>query len=435
VEKLIGGFFMKKVLRVGVLLFMVCIVGHVFAGGSSQTKRTELTFIEYSYSALRTEAFKAFIAQYESLHPNIKVNLISPPYEQAQTRILMDLQAGNPLDVIECGGTELLASVPNGWLVDLTPYYAKWEDAKTLLSSVRDAANFYFGKPYHIPLNMMGAAKNLFIRTDVVAKAGITKDPASMQELYELCVRITNTAANQYGYAFRGKGLPVNHYVPWTLHEVPNIDPDNWHFLKNGASVYSSPEFLAALKRYIDLYRKAAPADSVNWGFNEQLNGFVSGVTPYLMQDPDAVPSIAEYLTPEQFKVIPAPLGNAKTLLSSGVMAGLALSSSSKNKDEAWEFMAWLSAPTQNAEYAKASGFLPIYPEIYESDAFFSGGFYKAWADIVNIPGYVTLVREDSRNDLYLAWPQRHEADLQAVLLGQKTPEEICAAWTEYWKR
>jgi multiple sugar transport system substrate-binding protein len=409
----------------------------VFGGGGSQNKkRTELNFIEYSYSAIRTEALKAFIAQYEALHPDIKINLISPPYEQANQRILMDLQAGNQLDIIECGQGELLPGVPNGWFVDLTPYYAKWEDAKTLLPSAVEAVRFYFNKPYQIPWSMQGAAKSLFIRTDVVTKAGITRDPASMQELYELCIRITNPAANQYGYAFRGKGAPVNHYLPWVLHEVPNIDPENQHFLKDGTSVYSSPAFLAALKRYVDLYHKAAPADAVNWGFNEQLNGFISGVTPYLMQDPDAVPTVAEYLKPDQFKVIPAPLGNAKTLLGTGrVSAGLTIASSSKAKDEAWNFIAWICAPAQNAEYAKASGFLPIHTVTYEGDAYFGGGFYRAWADIVNIPGYVTFVRDDPRLDLVAAWDQRHEADLQAVLLGQKTPEEICAEWTAYWKK
>ncbi|MDR2304732.1 MAG: extracellular solute-binding protein [Treponema sp.] len=256
----------------------------------------------------------------------------------------------------------------------------------------------------------------------------MTRDPGSMQELYELCVQITNPAANQYGYAFRGKGAPVNHYLPWTFHEVPNIDPDNQHFLKDGTSVYAGPDFLAALKRYIDLYHKAAPADAVNWGFNEQLNGFISGVTPYLMQDPDAVPTVTEYLTADQFKVIPAPLGKAKTLLGTGrVSAGLALSARSKNQDEAWAFMTWLSAPAQNAVYAKASGFLPIHTVTYEGDAYFGGGFYTAWADIVNTPGYVTFARDDPRVDLVAAWDQRHEADLQAVLLGQKTPEEVCA--------
>jgi multiple sugar transport system substrate-binding protein len=422
--------------RLTVILGLLVCVNIMIFGGGSQPRKTELNFIEYSFSALRTEALKEFIAQYEGLHPNIKINLISPPYEQASMRILMDLQAGNPLDIIESGPTELLSGVPNGWFADLTPYYARWEDAKTLLPSAVSAASIYFGKPYIIPWSMQGAAKCLFIRTDLAAKAGITKDPGSMQELYELCVQITNPAANQYGYAFRGKGGLVPHYISWTFHEVPNIDPDNCHFLKDGTSIYSSPEFLAALKRYIDLYHKAAPADAVNWGFNEQLNGFVSGVTPYLMQDPDAVPTIAEYLKPDQFKVIPAPLGNAKTLISNGKAgASLALSARSKNQEEAWAFMAWLCAPAQNAVYAKASGFLPIHTTTYAGDAYFGGGFYKAWADIVNTPGYVTFVRDDPRVDLVAAWYQRHEADLQAVLLGQKTPEQICAEWTEYWKK
>jgi multiple sugar transport system substrate-binding protein len=428
---------MKRVFVVlGLLVFANAMI---FGGGGSQAnqaKKTELIFIESGLSAGRTQIIKDLIAQYEKLHPNIKINLVVPPYDQSPMRKLLELQAGNPLDIVEGGHGEMLPGVPNGWFVDLTPYFEQWEDAKTLLPSAMVSATYYFGKPYYIPWGLQGASKSLFVRTDVTAKAGITRDPASMQELYEFCVQITNPAANQYGFALRGKGAPVYHYPAWTLHEVPNIDPNNQHFLKDGTSVYATPEFLAALKRYVDLYHKGAPPDSVNWGFNEQLNGFVSGVTPYLMQDPDAIPTIAEYLTPDQFKVIPIPLGNAKTLLGYAMaFGGLALPTVSKHKEEAWEFMKWICAPAQNAVYAKASGFLPLHSVTYENDSYFGSGLYKSWADIVTIPGYVTYVKDDPRVELVNDWAQRHEADLQAVLLGQKTPEEVCAGWAEYWKR
>jgi multiple sugar transport system substrate-binding protein len=111
------------------------------------------------------------------------------------------------------------------------------------------------------------------------------------------------------------------------------------------------------------------------------------------------------------------------------------MASASKHKDEAWDFIAWITAPVQNAEFAKASGYLPIHSVTYDRDPYFSGSTYKAWADIINISGYVTFVSDDRRSDLMSQWSQRFQDDLQAALLNQKTPEEICTGWDAFWKK
>jgi multiple sugar transport system substrate-binding protein len=79
---------MKKFLG----LALLCAVAGVFAA-CSKDKVTTLNFLEVMTSPTRTEVLKGIIAEYEAAHPDIKINLISPPYEQADNRLTLSLTA------------------------------------------------------------------------------------------------------------------------------------------------------------------------------------------------------------------------------------------------------------------------------------------------------------------------------------------------------
>lgn len=53
--------------------------------------------------------------------------------------------------------------------------------------------------------------------------------------------------------------------------------------------MFATPESLQAMNFYKQLYKEASPADSVSWGFQEMVQGFVSGSTAMLIQDPDVI--------------------------------------------------------------------------------------------------------------------------------------------------
>ena len=108
-------------------------------------------------------------------------------------------------------------------------------------------------------------------------------------------IKLTDPSKNRYGFSFRG-GAGANG-VPDTIiqnYNCDNIDHDDSMFLKDGKTMFSTPEAKQALELYVKLYKEGSPKDSINWGFQEQVQAFTSGVTGMLLQDPDVIPSLTE---------------------------------------------------------------------------------------------------------------------------------------------
>ncbi|GHV67537.1 sugar ABC transporter substrate-binding protein [Spirochaetia bacterium] len=416
------------------LLIVLTLTGFAFAGGkqASSSGKIELNFLEVMTSTGRTEVFNQIIAEYETLHPNVKINLISPPYDQADNRLSMSLTAKEPLDIIEVRDMTASQFVTNKWLTDLSPYVEKWSGWADFLSTGRDLAAAAGGKPYLIPQFFYVPA--LYVRTDVLAKLGITKLPETLAELFAISKQITNPSQNQFGYTIRGRGNPFRQADLMVLSSVRDVDTTSFYKLKNGTNVFDSPDYLAALTAYVDLYKNAVPSDGVNWGFNEQISSFASGITPFLMQDPDAVPEVDKLLSRDQYTVIPMPVGNTGTFYYEPGFAGLGIPSYAKNKDAAWDFITFMSSPERNAMICKNYGALPVHSSTFANDSYFSSGVYKAWNTILSQPQKYVTVRYPYTSEKYPGWAQVHEQFLQSTFLGQTTPAQAVKAWSDYWK-
>jgi multiple sugar transport system substrate-binding protein len=420
----------EKIMKKSLILLM--LFGTVVFFGCKASSGIELNFMEVMTSPARTEVLHRMIDEYTRRHPEVKINLISPPYEQAVNRLTMSLNAEEALDVIEVNDHSVSQYVTNKKLEDLSSYIDAWDEAGSLLGITREAAASVGGKPYLIP--QFFYIKALFVRTDILASLGVTKMPETLDELYQICAEITDPAKNQFGFTLRGKGNPFKSSDVLIISDVQNIDTDNLYLMKDGSSVYENPAFLEGLKKYVELYRKATPQDSVNWGFNEQINAFVSGITPFLMQDPDTVPVLDEQLGRDKYTVIPMPAGRSGTIYLDYGFAGFGIPSYSKNKKAAWEFIAFMSSAEQNAAFCREYGALPVHSTTFENDPYFNSGVYQAWAETMSNPGRFTFIKYPLNSEKFPGWGQVQEQHMQSALLGQTTLEQAIKAWADYWK-
>lgn len=81
--------------------FVALFILVVLVSSSVCANATTLNFLEVMTSPERTALLKGMIAEYEALNPGIKINLISPPYEQSDQKATLMLNTMQPLDVIE----------------------------------------------------------------------------------------------------------------------------------------------------------------------------------------------------------------------------------------------------------------------------------------------------------------------------------------------
>jgi multiple sugar transport system substrate-binding protein len=99
------------------------------------------------------------------------------------------------------------------------------------------------------------------------------------------------------------------------------------------------------------------------------------------------------------------------------------MSSATRNKDAAWEFIAWLTAPAQNIAYSKSVGVIPTVQEGLAHPEF-STGFYRPFMDMVTDP---TMLQNWYPNYL----PEMGEfvevlvtREQQNMLLKRQSPQE-----------
>ncbi|MBC7123045.1 MAG: sugar ABC transporter substrate-binding protein, partial [Pseudothermotoga sp.] len=339
--------------RLFVIACLVLVVASIFGA-------ITLTMVETITSPARTELLRQLLNEFEATHPGIKVELISPPYESSDQKLIMMLNTKQKVDVFEVRDNFLAIHVNNKNLLDLTEFVKNWDGWNDLIDLAKTVASKVEGKVYYIPYGFF--IKALFYRKDILEKNNIPV-PQTMQELYEYAKKLTNPAEGKYGFAFRGGPSEHSFSEIVIMSYVPNIDPrpNRGYLTTDGVPYHDTPGGIEGLKMWVKLYHDCSPKDSLNWGWAEQVNGFVSGMTPFLIQDPDTVPIVERRLgDPNLYGVAPMPVGPyGKVYLDYG-NAGWGIASYSKYKNEAWELIKFLSSPEVNARFSKFNGSLPI---------------------------------------------------------------------------
>ena len=311
---------------------------------------------------------------------------------------------------------------------------AKWDEGKDLLPITMACARTADNTAYIIPQFLY--VKALFVRTDILAANGITEAdyPKTNEELYALCRKVTNPAKNQYGFDFRGKANEFKIADLLMLSDVNDLDPNNVYKTLDGKFSLSNQAALDAARAYIAMFKDTVPADGINWAFNEQVNSFVSGITPFLIQDPDTVGLLDTQLGRDKYTVIPLTVGKSGKAPIDYGFASLSIPSYSKNKELAWEFISYMSSAKVNAELCKKYGPLPIHAGTYKDDPYFSTGVYKAWDVQFASPDKYVLVKFPLDSEKWPGWSQAHEQYMQSALLGNITTEDFIAKCAAYWK-
>ena len=415
-----------------VIIAMIALTASLVVSCGGKGGKVELNFLEVLTSPERTAVIKGIIADYEKQNPNVTINLISPPYESADNKLTMMLNNKEKLDIIEVRDYTLRQFVNNKKLENLEKRLADWPEGKDLLPIALSSARTADNTAYIIP--QFFYIKALFVRTDILAAKGVKEMPKTFDELASVCKKITDKKKGQFGFGWRGKSSEFKFSDLIQLSDVDGIDPDNIYKTTGGAFSLADPKAVAALEKYQKLFKESVPADGINWGFNEQVNAFISGVTPFLIQDPDTVSLVDKQLGRDKYTVIPLPVGlSGKAVVDYG-FGSLGIPSYSKHKDAAWDFIKYISSAKQNAEFCKQYGPLPVHASTYADDPFFSKGVYQAWRTEMSDQDHYLFVKYPLGSEKWPAWPQTHEQAMQSMLLGKMSPAEATAKFEEYWK-
>jgi multiple sugar transport system substrate-binding protein len=141
----------------------------------------------------------SIFAAWEKQVPGVKVEIISIPFHMMKQKLVVSLRSGDAPDMGYVDGRWLQEMQAAGFLTDLTDY-SNTLDKKDFFELPWKTATVD-GKIYAIPDRI--DPWMFYYNTDMFKAAGIKEFPKTMDELVEVCKKIT-VAGKQYGYGMVG---------------------------------------------------------------------------------------------------------------------------------------------------------------------------------------------------------------------------------------
>ncbi|MBN8425144.1 sugar ABC transporter substrate-binding protein [Microbacterium esteraromaticum] len=399
-------------------------------GGSADGDVT-LQMVESLTNPARTDLLRGLLDEFEAENPGITVKLVSPPTEQADQKIQQMLQSGKGVDVLEVRDLTVGPFSNNGWLYDMKSDLADWDGWNELTENAQAAADTD-GKSYFVPYGFYGLS--LFYRTDLVADAGFDGPPKSWEDLLEQASAIQDPSSNVYGYAFRG-GPNANSNVVAAIeaYVIDDLNVEDAFLLNDGTTMFAAPEAQDAVDTYFELFTQASPPSAVSWGYPEMVAGFTNGTTAFLLQDPEVIATVQESsLSEDQWDTAPLLVGPTGKAAQPLATAGWGVTEASEHKEEAVKLVEFLSSSGPATTFAQKNSLVPIIAGAAEDD-FYKTGPWTSYVTMTENPDTYINVVQPRGVSWWTEWIQKSDQDVQKVLLGDMSTQELLASWDEYW--
>lgn len=400
-------------------------------GQAGQADRTTLRFMT-AQTREKHRSLEPLIAEFMEIHPGIRIEHIKVPWDQAHSKYLTAILGGAPPDVMAIPSWWVTEFRAMGALQDLGPWVRDWphlqgytEQVKKLTrASMAFDGDQVFGLPTEV------AVRSMFYRTEWLDEHGLA--PAETREEWRVLLeKITDPSRQRYGYALRG--ARGGFWSWWPI--AQEYAGSNAWFDEDHRCIINSPDHVAGLSYWNDLYQDGlAPPDSLNWGFNELVQGFWSGLCGTMEQDPEVVRTCLEHgLDEDRLAITVMPAGpRARVALSDGGYTSM--SSASPHKDEAWTFLDWLMAPEQRLRYCRDVNMIPPFSSAMEDPAF-GQGLYRSFVEMVTDPSILQNWYPNYLPEMGEFLEVRVTEEHQKMLLRRQSPQETADRLADFMTR
>jgi multiple sugar transport system substrate-binding protein len=396
----------------------------------TKAKPVTIRMIEYFAGPARTPLLNAFARQYEQKNPGVKIDLISPSQADSPAKITQLIQAKN-VDIVEPAGAIYSQAVVAGQLANIAKQFKKTKAWKYLTPYTKKMAEQTTkGKIYGIGNGYYTKAS--FVRADRFKAAGVAI-PKTWNDIYNAK---SMQKDNQYVYAMRGaaaahsQALFVIH-----AHLAPNLNQTGLQ-TKDGKSIFATAEAQTAMDLLLKIWKEAAPAASVAWGYPEMVKGFHTGVANYLIQDNEVIQIVEENFEPYEkgnwtmAQIPKGPTGYSAQFIGAG---GLwSITKSAKCKNVALGFLDYITQDPQHSAFARAYGVGPVTTTA-SKDPFFKTGAWSIYAKINADKKELKFsgVRGPKLTACYGAIYGQLDKDMAKLYTGDLTTTELLKGWAD----
>lgn len=413
---------------VGILVVGVLAVSTILINGCSQPSRSSDTIEIWHWMTDRQEAFEALAAQYEKeTNVKVKFELFSPSdaYSQkvvaaAQAHVLPDIYG--ILDK-----KSIIASfIKAGYVADLTADFqadnGAWEKSmfeKALASNRFDEGNVDGVKPgiYGVPLDVTNI--QMLYNKKLLEKAGISAPPKTFDEfvanidtLKRLGIPpfvsgfgelwLADSFASDYAFNILGEEKVMETFQG----NVPYTDPDWIKVFEVFATMAQKGAFIEGI---VTKGNKFAEQDFALERAAFAFNGSWC-VNVYHEMNPAL----------EYGVMLPPAVNESKPMrIWGGAGSSFVVNNSSPKKDLAIKFLKWLSAKEQQVFLSTETKNLPANKEALASIPEVLSDFARGMDNTTH-----PTIWKYNEDPLVI---EAFDKGLQAIIIGEKTPQEVAA--------
>jgi multiple sugar transport system substrate-binding protein len=274
--------------------------------------------------------------------------------------------------------------------------------------------------------------KASFVRADRFKAAGLAI-PKTWQDIYDAK---SIQKDNQYIYAMRGAAA-AHSQAFFIIHAylAPNLNVTGLQ-TKDGKSIFSTPEAQTAMDLLLKIWKEAAPAASVAWGYPEMVKGFHTGVANYLIQDNEVIQIVEENFEPyakgnwTMAQIPKGPKGYSAQFIGAGGVWSIA--QASKCKNVALGFLDYITQDPQHSAFARAYGVGPVTTTA-ANDPFFKKGAWSIYSKINADPKELKFsgVRGPKLTACYGAMYGQLDKDMAKLYTGDLTTTQLLKGWAD----
>ncbi|WP_326811982.1 sugar ABC transporter substrate-binding protein [Streptomyces scopuliridis] len=422
ISKAYRGRAVAAVSLTAVLALTATACGDDGSGGSGNegSGKGEITLWDNN-TGERREIWARIIKDFEKENPDIKVKYVGLPIDQVQAKYDTAIEGGGLPDVGGVGTAYLSNLVVRDVLepvddrIDAGPLKGKLVPA--LVDSVK-AAGGRGDTMYSVPTSTNNGT--LWYRTDLFSGAGL-EPPTTWEQFYAAAEKLTKSGKNQFGYTIRGGAGSIAPAMD-AMYGQSGITS----FWNGDRTTVNDPKNVAALEKYVALYKKVTPSADVNNDFIKMVaqwdNGTIGMLTHNLASYQDHVKALGK----AKFKGLPYPAqADGSRVQVSNPVDGLGLFKNSTNKAAAWKLIEFAASHKSNSAWNESAGSIPANTDaandawIQEAEP--TATAMKALSDgstkIVNLPYYLPDWNTISKSG--------NEPNFQKVLLGDMTAKEF----------
>lgn len=357
-------------LLIGSSVLSLAACGGGSTTGASQGGQTIRVMIgaNTTYPTQQQQWMKSMTDQFKKLTGNTVTWDTYASSSEEQTTLQTSIVSGTGPDIFDLGTTFVPTAQATGGFVTLTT--SDWNEA---------GGESRFFQPQ---LTMSGSSPSQLIaipfvmrpfvmvyNTDLLQKAGISAAPTTWTEFVQDAQKINNPSAGIYGATLD----PSDSYDPWKIW---------WTFAKQlGKDFVSSdlktaqlntPEAVQAVQFWFDWATKYKIVDpnSMSWKAGDVVKAFANGkVGMYIMVSTSIIPTLQNSAVAGKFAFAPLPnIPYGMTQRPAGgvpaesIISGdmLAIATYSKVKDQALQFIKFLTEVPNQIQYQKTFGDLPV---------------------------------------------------------------------------